>query len=127
MGTSGNAARRILVVDDDEAVCSTIKIVLSLDHHEVTTATSSREGLSLFQRGQFDLIITDYRMPDLKGDEFAVAIRRLTAGQKILMMTAYGDSLRLSGNSAPVVDRIMSKPFDVQEFREAVRQLTASG
>ena len=126
MGTPGNAARRILVVDDDEAVCSTIKILLSLDSYQVTTATSGREGLSLYEHSQFDLIITDYRIPDLRGDQLAAAIRKLTAGQKILMMTAYGDSLRLSGNAAPMVDRIISKPFDIGEFRETIRQLTAN-
>jgi DNA-binding response OmpR family regulator len=126
MGTPGNTARQILVVDDDEEVCNTVMIILSLDRHVVTTTTSSREGLSLFQPGRFDLMIIDYRMPDLRGDELAVAIRKLAASQKILMLTAYGDCLRLSGDSALAVDRVMSKPFDVQEFRQAIRQLTAN-
>ncbi len=126
MMTSANNSRRILIVDDEEMVCNTLKMVLSLDRHEVTTATSGQEGLALFQSGQFDLVITDYRMPDLKGDQLAAAIRGLKPNQRILMITAYGESLLLSGDSPLAVDRVLSKPFELQELRDVVHQLTAN-
>ncbi len=126
MAKSENKAGRILLVDDEKAICDTIKLILSLDHHEVTTTTSSKEALSLFQRGQFDLVITDYLMPGLRGDELAAAIRRLTPNQRILMITAYGESLGQSGVSPLAADWIMTKPFDVRELRETVRRLTST-
>jgi CheY-like chemotaxis protein len=126
MATLGNKARRILVVDDEDVVCDTIKLVLALDQHEVTTSNSSREGLSAFQRGQFDLVITDYQMPGLSGDKLAAAIRAVAPTQKILMITAYGESLRLSGEFPLTVDLVMGKPFNVQELRDAVLRLTAT-
>jgi CheY-like chemotaxis protein len=125
MAESKNIGRRILVVDDEEMVCKTLKMVLSLDQHAVTTATSGQEGLSLFEPGRFDLVITDYRMPDLNGDKLAAAIRAQAPQQKILMITAYGQSL-LTGDFPLAVDEVMAKPFDLQEFRDAVRQLTAT-
>jgi CheY-like chemotaxis protein len=125
MATLGNMARRILVVDDEEMVGDTIRMVLSLDHHEVETVTASRDALSVFEPGKFDLIITDYEMPVMKGDKLAAAMKALAPPQPILMITAYGQHLRQSRDLPLVVDLVMSKPFDVQKLRDAVRQLTA--
>ena len=124
MATLGNMVRRILVVDDEESVCTTIKMVLSLDHHEVETVTASQDALSAFEPGKFDLIITDYEMPAMKGDQLAAAMRALAPQQRILMITAYGEHLRLSGDFPLAVDLVMSKPFDVQKLRYAVHRLT---
>jgi CheY-like chemotaxis protein len=126
MAIPGKMARRILVVDDEEAVCETIKMVLALDQHEVTTANSSQKGLATFQNSPFDLVITDYQMPNMNGDKLAAAIRALVPGQKILMVTAYGESLRAAGEFPLPVDLVMSKPFSVQELRDSVLQLTAA-
>ena len=116
--------RRILVVDDEAAVCDTIKKVLALDQHEVEAATSGQDALAAFQAGKFDLIILDYAMPGMKGDKLAAAIKALAPQQPIIMLTAYGESLRLAGNFPLAVDLVMGKPFDLQELREAVRQTT---
>jgi CheY-like chemotaxis protein len=126
MATSGITPRRILLVDDEEMVCETLKMILSLDHHEVTATTSSQKALAAFQGGQFDLVITDYQMPGMTGDKLAAAVRALVPNQKILMITAYGESLRFSGEFPLAVDLVMSKPFNVQELRNSVLQLTAA-
>jgi len=118
--------RRILVVDDDESVCCTIKLILSQDQHEVTTTTSSQEGFSLYQAGQYDLVITEYRLARWRGDALATAIRRLKPNQRILMMTGYAEYLPKAGDLSGVVDHIMSKPFDLQEFRDTICRLTTT-
>ena len=117
-------ARRILVVDDEALVCESIKQVLALDQHEVEAVTSSQDALAAFQAGKFDLVIIDYEMPGMKGDKLAAAIKALAPQQPIIMMTAYGEALRLAGDFPLAVDLVMSKPFDLQELREAVRQAT---
>jgi len=117
-------ARRVLVVDDETVVGETVTRLLALDHHEVETATSGQDAMLAFQRSKFDLIIVDYQMPGMKGDEVAAAIKALAPRQPIIMMTAYGETLRLAGSFPLAVDLVIRKPFDVQGFREAVRQLT---
>jgi two-component system cell cycle response regulator CpdR len=119
-------ARRVLVVDDETVICETITRVLALDHHEVETVTSGQGALLAFQRSKFDLVIVDYQMPVMKGDKVAAAIKALAPQQPIIMMTAYGETLRLEGSFPLAVDMVIRKPFDVQEFREAVRQLAAN-
>jgi len=83
----------------------------------VETVTASQDALSAFEPGKFDLIITDYEMPVMKGDQLAAAMRALAPQQRILMITAYGEHLRLSGDFPLAVDLVMSKPFDVQKLR----------
>ena len=117
-------SRRILVVDDEPMVCDSIRRVLAADKHQVQTAACGQEALALFQSGAFDLVILDYEMPDMKGDKLAAAIKALVPTQPILMITAYTESLRHTGSFPLAVDRVLGKPFDVQELRAAAR-LTA--
>jgi len=63
-------------------------------------------------------------MPRMKGDKLASAIRGLVPLQSIIMITAYGEASRYAGDFPLAVDRILSKPFELQELREVVRQLT---
>ena len=123
--TPENRARRVLVVDDETVVGETIARVLALDDHEVEMVTSGPDALLVLQRSKFDLIILDYQMPVMKGDEVAAAIKALAPQQPIIMMTAYGETLRLAGSFPLAVDLVIKKPFGVQELREAVRQLAA--
>jgi len=118
-------ARRLLVVDDQAAVCDSIKRVLAPDPYEVETANSGQDALVAVQTTKFDLIILDYEMPVMKGDKVAAAIKALAPQLPIMMITAYGESLRLAGSFPLAVDLVIGKPFDVREFREAVRHLLA--
>lgn len=118
---------RILAVDDESIVSDSIRRILALDQHVVETVTSAQDALVAFEPGKFDLIIIDYEMPDTKGDKLAAAIRAHAPDQPILMITAYGETLRLAGIFPLSVDSVMSKPFDISEFREKVRQMGAKG
>ena len=123
VATPENMARRVLVVDDEPTVCDTISRVLVMDQYQVETVSSGQEALDAFQRGTFDLIIVDYAMPDMKGDKLAAAIKTLAPQQPIIMITGHGEALRFAGNFPLAVDLVISKPFTLQEFREAVRRL----
>ena len=62
-------------------------------------------------------------MPDMKGDKLAAAIKAMAPERPILLITAYAEKLRASGEFPLAVDLMLSKPFDLQEFRTAVRTL----
>ena len=114
-------------MDDESLVCDSIRRILELDQHAVVTVANAREAMTAFQSDTFDLIIIDYEMPDTKGDKLAAAIKAQSPQQPILMITAYAETLRLAGSFPLSVDLVMSKPFDIREFRDAVLQLTAAG
>lgn len=116
--------RRILVVDDEPFVCDAVKMMLAFDGHSVETASSAKDALAMFDKSKFDLVITDFAMPTMKGDELAVAIKARNPQQPVVMITAYAEMLQASGNPIPGVDFIISKPFLLENLREAISRVT---
>ena len=124
MTAPGIPQRKILVVDDEPFVCDAVKMMLSFDGHLVETASDAKQALDLLQKGRFDLVITDYAMPSMKGDELAAQIKLRTPGQPVVMITAYAEMLQSSGNPLKGVDFIISKPFLLENLREAIAKVT---
>jgi CheY-like chemotaxis protein len=124
MTTPAFPQRRILVVDDEPLVCDAVKMMLAFDGHEVETASNGKEALALLERSQFDLVITDFQMPTMKGDELAAAIKARNPKQPIVMITAYAEMLHASGNPLTGVDYVISKPFLLENLREAIVKTT---
>jgi CheY-like chemotaxis protein len=116
--------RRILVVDDEPLVCDAVKMMLNFDGHIVETAANGKEALALFDPGKFDLIITDFEMPTMKGDELAAAIKARSPQQAVVMITAYAEMLESSRNPLTGVDYVISKPFLLENLREAIAKVT---
>jgi CheY-like chemotaxis protein len=116
--------RRILVVDDEPFVLEAVKMMLSFDGHVVTTAGDAKDALDLLERNEFDLVITDYAMPGMRGDELAARIKASKPAQPVVMITAYAEML--TGKSLPGVDFMISKPFLLENLREAIAKVAAS-
>jgi CheY-like chemotaxis protein len=74
----------------------------------------------LLEQGKFDLITVDYAMVGMKGDELAAVIKQRLPHQPIIMISAYAEMLKSSGNPLPGVDFIISKPFLLEDLREAI-------
>jgi CheY-like chemotaxis protein len=115
--------QRILVVDDEPFVCDAVKMMLAFDGHDVQTANSGKEALGIFEKGKFDIVITDFAMPNMKGDELAAAIKSRAPEQPIVMITAYAEMLQSSGNPLTGVDSMISKPFLLDDLREAIAKV----
>jgi CheY-like chemotaxis protein len=116
----GFRRKRILLVDDQRSVREAIALLLSLDEHTVVEATNGAEALALFKPGHFDLVITDFKMPQMKGDELATKIKQASSSQPVLMITAYAERLGDSGNP---VDALLNKPFYLEDLRRAMAKL----
>jgi CheY-like chemotaxis protein len=117
----GKAIRkRILLADDQPEVRETIKLLLGLDEHTVAEACDGREALSLFEPGKFDLVITDYVMPVMKGDELATNIKQMAPAQPILMITGSAENF---GGVKVAVDGLLNKPFGFEDLRHAIAEL----
>ena len=120
-----SSAHRILVVDDESIIRETVKRALVFDGHTVETAASGKEALVLFEEDKFDLVILDYEMPDMRGDELALLMKALAPDQSIVIITGYRETV--IGSLLTDVDLIMSKPFDPKELRTATSRLFAKG
>ena len=111
------------MVDDEPFVCDAVKMMLTFDGHIVETANNGKEALQLFEEGKFDLVITDFAMPSMKGDELAAAIKARSPKQPVVMITAYAEMLQSAGNPLTGVDFIISKPFLLENLREAIAKV----
>lgn len=114
--------RRILVVDDEPMVCDAVEMMLAFDGHAVQTATSGAEALNHLGHNPFDLVITDYAMPQMKGDELAQRIKQINPAIPIVMITAHAEVLESTGTPLTGIAMVISKPFMLETLREAIRQ-----
>lgn len=121
---SGVTGKRILLADDQPEVRETLRLLLGLDDHTVVEAENGAEALALFVPEQFDLVITDYAMPEMKGDELASGIKRLAPTQPILMITGSAHNLPAQKNPA---DALLNKPFTLAALRESIAGVLEPG
>ena len=116
----GKEALQILVVDDEPAVSRAIKMMLEYCGHKVQTASSGREALAMLEQGRFDLVTTDFSMPEMKGDALAIAIKQRLPNQPVLMISGNALMSQSAGNPLTGVDLVIGKPFLLDDLRQAI-------
>jgi CheY-like chemotaxis protein len=114
---------RILVVDDDPAVLSCYGRLLQRAGHAVETAHGGSAALArLSAAAAFDVVIIDYRMPEMDGMEFLRQMRRAGHAPEVILVSAYvTDKVRESAVRMGV-RRILEKPVDIDKLRAAIRE-----
>ena len=119
--------KKILVVDDDVLVRESIKISLGRAGYSVTTVPDGKSAVMLSQQQDFNLTVTDMRMPGMDGLETLRAIRKVRAdsGKEIqpeIIITAYEDSHAKSEAEAIGVKNFLLKPFELNDFLDMIKQ-----
>jgi CheY-like chemotaxis protein len=117
---------RVLLVDDEAPARQLIESFLANDGHAVTAATDGRAGLDQFERGSFDLVITDRAMPVMNGVQMVAGIRRINPDVPIIMLTGYGDLMRASGEQPEGVTLVLAKPVTLSDFRKALADVRSN-
>lgn len=112
--------KRILVVDDEPQMCELVKAMLEHDSHIVLTATSASDAMTLLEQESFDLMITDYLMPGMKGDQLAVHAKQRYQ-LKVVMLSACPPT-----RPPREVDFIVLKPFAPFNLRLAIDTVCGS-
>ena len=110
--------QRILVVDDEPFVCESVKMLLTYDGHRVETAGGGKEALAKYDPDKFDLVITDYSMEGMKGDQLAQAIKQISPTKPIILLTAFPPEQTPAG-----IDLVLTKPFYFESLRTALGQM----
>ena len=113
---------RILIAEDEDAIRSLIARALRQDGHDVVTATDGAQALDALARekGAFELLLTDIRMPVMDGIALAHAAARNHSDVTIVLMTGYADQReRAHGLDARIHD-VITKPFSLGAMRRAV-------
>lgn len=109
-----------MLVEDDTVARESIKLLLNIDRHTVTEASDATEAQRLFARNRFDLVISDYFMPNMTGNELAAKLRRQAPRQPVLIVSGYFEKLVQTGVPP---DSLLAKPFGVEQLREAISKV----
>src|SRR5579871_4078340 len=119
---------RILIAEDEEGLRALCARGLTMEGHEVKTACDGGEALDLLtrERGKFDLLLTDVRMPMMDGIALALATARDFPKVTILMMTGYSDQRERAHNLDALIDDVIAKPFTLAALRTAVNSALAA-
>jgi two-component system response regulator MprA len=116
-----NASRRVMVIDDDEAVREALGLALGSEGYDVQYARDGREGLELLARRAADLIIVDMRMPEVDGGNFCRSYAKDGGTSPVILMTARAG--REIAADLPGVVEAVTKPFDLEYLLEMVARL----
>lgn len=81
----------ILVIDDDASFCLMLKSFFTKNGYNVSVAFSLKDGVKLSNEQHFDIVLTDYRLPDGNGIELLNSVKRNTPDTVVILMTGYAD------------------------------------
>ncbi|KTE93532.1 response regulator [Desulfitobacterium hafniense] len=113
----------ILVVDDQMGVRRLLFETFKEEGHLVKMAENGNEALRVLEGYKPDLIIMDMKMPEMNGIDTLKEIRTFNQDVQVIMMTAYGDAQTMERAQEQGVMHYISKPFDLFELRDVVRDL----
>jgi CheY-like chemotaxis protein len=113
---------RILIAEDEESVRGLVARALARDGHEVAIANDGAEALDVLERerGAFELLLTDIRMPVMDGIALALATARNHPDVMILLMTGYADQRERASGLDALIHDVLTKPFTLDELRRAI-------
>lgn len=111
---------RILLIEDDREIATTLRSVLESAGHTVTHAPNGREGQRVIQDWQPDLVITDMMMPQLGGFPVLEFLRTLPNPPRVIMITANEGGRHKAYAEMLGVDDYLRKPFAMDVMLEAV-------
>lgn len=109
----------ILVVDDEPELLKMTEVMLRRAGYEVTTSRSGTEALRLIERNEYDLILSDIRMPDLSGPQLAQRMRYGNRAKVVFMSGASTESWDALAKLGAV--GFIKKPFRMTDLLEKVR------
>ena len=113
---------RILVVDDEKAICKGLRYNLENEGYEVDTGGSGREAVELARAHDYDLILLDLMMPELDGLEACMQIRAFST-VPVIMLTAKGEDTDMLLGFEYGADDYITKPFQILEVKARIRAI----
>ena len=120
---------RLLVVDDDQNQCSTLKKILDLNGYQTFTASRSQDAFSLLKETDFDLVFMDLILKgDMNGIDIFREMKHIRPDVKAILYTGFGPEeemrLLIQAVNEGMEDEFLRKPIEPGELIEAVRKHT---
>ena len=116
-----NKSLRIMVVDDEVAICYILDKVLSRYGHRVKTIDNGADAIELTKTESFDLVLCDLAMPEVSGYDVIEVLNRLEKSPKIGIITGWGEKLKPLEERLKV-DFIVKKPFKFSALKRQIKE-----
>lgn len=117
---------KVLIVDDDPLVALSGRRVMEAEEWEVHVASTVAMGETMLTTDDFDLMLTDIKMPGRSGFEMMKLARKIRPNMPILMMTGYLTPETIAQGHRCGAENYIAKPFTPDELIEAVRDIRSS-
>ena len=119
--------KKILLIDDEPAICLFTKRNLErTGEYKVTTASSGEEGLEKATATRFDLVITDYRMPGLDGKAVLDRLKAMDPQSLVVLFSIYhDDASQMTREILCKADGIIGKPIDSEQLLKTIQDALA--
>ena len=119
--------RNVLVVDDEKTVCASCRKILTKEGYNVEVASSGKEALDKIKGDGFDVVVTDWKMPEIDGIEVARRIKEENPNIEVIMITGYPSVETSIEAIRSGVSDYVPKPFTPQELSDALIRALAKG
>ncbi len=116
------AERNVLIVDDDKLICWALERALKKNGHDVIVSPNGKNAMEALKKKDFDLVITDLRMPEIDGFEVIEEVKRCSPSTRIVLMSAFGTENAVK-KATEIGAYYLEKPFEVEEFVEKLQWL----
>ena len=119
-------SKKALIVDDEDIVRNYVRRALSDRGWAVTESSDGSAAVSLAEKEDFDVVICDLKMPDMRGEETIRDIKSLRPGAKIIVITGSVSNLSGSPVSGIEIDGYLIKPFGINDIRALAEKVLPS-
>lgn len=118
--------KQILIADDDVAMRQALAETLDSCGFEIETAENGADALLKFQKGKFEVVITDMRMPKMSGMEVLRGIKKISPQTPVILITAYGTVKTAVEAMKEGAAEFIIKPFSLDDLEFAVKNVLAT-
>lgn len=118
---------RILVVDDEFDVREGIAKLLGMEGYEVTTAENGARAIERAKASDFDLVLTDLRMPGMSGVETLMGLKELHPDLTVIVVTGFASDATAANCLREGAYDIVTKPFDLNQLLSLIEKALEAG
>ncbi|MBI5843101.1 MAG: PAS domain S-box protein [Deltaproteobacteria bacterium] len=127
VSTGASEGGRVLLVEDDDLVRQLTSDLLKRLHYEVVEARNGQQALELFQQNMDDIrwVLCDLTMPGMDGWETMAALRRLSPGIPVILVSGYDEARVMMGDHPEWPQAFLSKPYHIKQLKDAIAHALA--
>lgn len=121
--TAQNGVARVMIVDDEEMILTSLRSLLELDtDYDVTTFTAAKEALESLSSNHVDLVISDHAMPDMTGIDFLGKVKEIDPNITRIILTGYADKeSAIRAINEVGLFQYIEKPWDNENLKLIIR------